>query len=288
MSDTNEIVEPLGVGAVRAIRTFRIGDDGGLYPVNTATMWTPGWNLASCARGRAHTPPDPDCRCGFYVYFHPEYTLDQPPARQVLAVVEVRGVMEVGTRGARVPEARIVGLWLGPKVSDALAGSVSDRYRDVRIFRDRDELLTHFPLTPVEGTRGPRLSTPTRTLLRRALWTYAVVATLIGLVPSDVLTGSPAGATLLLSTLSIAFLLLVGGLVIRTPMIACVGSCILAWLCTDNLHSAVGLAYRALVPAMVLWAVMVWRRAARPGLPVRDDRALSAARRWWFRRVDGR
>lgn len=70
-----EIVEPLGVGVVRAIRTFRIGHDGGLYPVNTATTWTLGWNVATCARGRAHTPPDPDCRCGFYVYFHPEYNL---------------------------------------------------------------------------------------------------------------------------------------------------------------------------------------------------------------------
>lgn len=55
---------------------------------------------------------------------------------------EVRGVMEVGTRRARVPEARIVGLWLGPRMSDELAASVADRYRDVRIFRSRDELLT--------------------------------------------------------------------------------------------------------------------------------------------------
>src|SRR5664279_5248315 len=171
-----EVVEPLGVGAVRAVRTFRIGHDGGLYPVNTATVWAPGWNVAACARGRAHTPPDPDCRCGFYVYFHPEYTLDQPPARQVLAVVEVRGVMEIGTRGARVPQARIVGLWLGPKVSDDLAAAVAARYRDVRLFRDRDELLRRVPLTPVEGTRGPRLSAPWLTLARRALWAYAVAA----------------------------------------------------------------------------------------------------------------
>ncbi len=288
MSGTDEIVEPLGVGAVRTIRTFRIGRDGGLYPVNTATMWTPGWNVATCARGRAHTPPDPDCRCGFYVYFHPEYTLDQPPARQVLAVVEVRGVMEVGTRGARVPEARIVGLWLGSRVSDELAASVAARYPEVRVYRSCEDLLTRFPLTPVEGTRGPRLSAPTRTLLRRALWTYAVVATLIGLVPSNYLTRSPAGATVLLSALALAFGLLVGGLLVRTPMIACVGSSAAAWLCTNDLHSVAGLAYRALVPAMVLWAVVVWRRAARPGAVVRDDRALSALRRWWFRQVDGR
>lgn len=286
MSITNA-VEPLGVGAVRAVRTFRIGHDGGLYPVNTSTVWAPGWNVATCARGRAHTPPDPDCRCGFYVYFHPEYTLDQPPARQVLAVVEVRGVMEIGTRGARVPEARIIGLWLGPKVSADLAATVAARYRDVQVFRDRGELLRHLPLTPVEGTRGPRLSAPTLTLLRRALWAYAVVAGGVGLVPANVLTHSRAGSAVLLTTLAIAFLLFLGGLMIRTPMVACVGSSAAAWLITDDLYSPFGIAYRALVPAMVIWAVVVWRRAARPGAVVRDERAMAAVRRWWFRLVDG-
>lgn len=53
------------------VRTFRVGADGGLYPVNSSTAWTEGWNTATCARGRDHAPPDPDCRCGFYVYAHP-------------------------------------------------------------------------------------------------------------------------------------------------------------------------------------------------------------------------
>lgn len=273
------------MGAVRAVRTFRIGHDGGLYPVNTAAVWMPGWNVAACARGRAHTPPDPDCRCGLYVYFHPEYTLDQPPARQVLAVVEVRGVMETGTRGARVPEARIVGLWLGSKVSEELAAAVATRYRDVRLFRDRDELLRQLPLTPVEGTRGPRLSAPTLTRLRRALWAYAAVATGVGLVPVDSLTRTRPGGAVLLTTL--ALLLFVGGLVIRTPMVACVGSSAAAWLITADLHNPLGVAYRALIPALVIWAVIVWRRAARPGAVVRDEHALAALRRWWFRLVDG-
>ena len=236
-----DVVEPLGVGAVRAVRNFRIGHDGGLYPVNTSTAWTPGWNVATCARGRAHTPPDPDCRCGFYVYFHPEYTLDQPPARQVLAVVEVRGVMEIGTRGARVPEARVVGLWLGPKVSDELAAAIAVRYGDVELFRDREEMLRQLPLTPVEGTRGPRLSAPKRALLRRVLWAYAGVAGGVGLVPTHVLARSLVGGVVLLTTLAIAFVLFVGGLLIRTPLVACVGSSATAWLITGNLDSPIGL-----------------------------------------------
>jgi hypothetical protein len=280
-------IEPLGVGAVRAVRTFRIGHDGGLYPVNTATAWTPGWNVATCARGRAHTPPDPDCRCGFYVYFHPEYTLDQPPARQVLAVVEVRGVMEIGTRGGRVPEARVVGLWLGPRVSDELAARVAASYRDVDLFREREEMLRRLPLTPVDGARGPRLSAARRGLLRRALWAYAVVAGGLGLIPAEVLTHSRAGIAALLAALAIAFVLFVGGLLIRTPMVACVGSSATAWLITDDLYSPFGIVYRALVPVMVGWVVFVWRRAARPGAVVRDERAAAAVRRWWFRLVDG-
>lgn len=288
MTTGDPAAEPLGVGAIRAVRTFRVGHDGGLYPVNTASAWTPGWNIAACARGRAHTPPDPDCRCGFYVYFHPAYTSDQPPARQVLGVVEVRGVMEVGTRGARVPEARIVGLWLGVKVSDALAVRVAARYRDVRIFRNQQDLLEQFPATPVEGTRAPRTSAATRTTLRRALWAYAAGAAVVGLLPVRAITESTAGTTLWLATLATAFALLVGGLLVRTPMTACVGSIAAAWLSTNNLHSPAGIAYRALVPALVLWVVLVWRRAARAGEVIRDDRTLTAARRWWFRRVDGR
>ncbi|MGH3261583.1 MAG: hypothetical protein ACRDNS_06275 [Trebonia sp.] len=47
------------------------------------------------------------------------------------------------------------------------------------------------------------------------------------------------------------------------------------------------IAYRTLVPAMVIWAPIVWRRAARPGAVVHEERAMAAVRRWWFRLVDG-
>jgi hypothetical protein len=38
---------------------------------------------------------------------------------------------------------------------------------------------------------------------------------------------------------------------------------------------------------MVVWVVIAWRRAARPGAVVRDERTMAAIRRWWFRLVDG-
>jgi hypothetical protein len=74
-------VEIAGVGDIHMVRTFRVGADGGLYPVNSATAWIDGWNTATCGRGRSHTPPAADCRCGFYVYSHPAYVLAQAPAR---------------------------------------------------------------------------------------------------------------------------------------------------------------------------------------------------------------
>lgn len=290
---STERAEPIGVGAIRTVRTFRVGHDGGLYPVNTATAWTPAWNTATCARGRAHTPPDPDCRCGFYVYFHPAYTFDQPPARQVLAVVEVRGVMEAATRGARVAEARIVGVWLGAKVSEPVAEQVAAHYPHMQVFRDAAVMLEALPLTPVAAARAPRLGSGPRALLRSGLWGYAAAAAVLGLLPVHAVTRSAAGGALWLTMLATAFALLAAGLLlVRSPMIACVGSSAAAWLSTANLmHTPVGIAYRALLPAAVLWLAVVWRRAARPGRVIREDRgdgALSALRHWWFRRVDGR
>jgi hypothetical protein len=86
-----------------------------------------GWNTATCARDRSHAPPDPGCRCGFYVYAHPSYALAQAPARQVMAVVAVHGALEAGTRGARAEKARIEAVWLGDRVSDDLAGAVQQQ-----------------------------------------------------------------------------------------------------------------------------------------------------------------
>jgi hypothetical protein len=76
----------VGIGDVRMVRTFRVGPDGHLFPVNSARAWTDGWNHAACGRGLSHTPPDPDCRCGFYVYSDPAYVpLDRESGEARLA-----------------------------------------------------------------------------------------------------------------------------------------------------------------------------------------------------------
>lgn len=47
----SEPAQVVGVGAMRLVRTVRIGQDGGLYPVNSAAVWADGWNEAVCGRG---------------------------------------------------------------------------------------------------------------------------------------------------------------------------------------------------------------------------------------------
>lgn len=62
--------------------------------------------------------------------------------------------MEAGICGVRTDMARVLGLWLGPKVGEDQA----DRYPTVRLFRDRDELLALLPPTELAGFRPPRVT----------------------------------------------------------------------------------------------------------------------------------
>jgi hypothetical protein len=195
-------IEIAGVGDIRMVRTFRVGADGGLYPVNSSTAWTEGWNTATCARGRDHTPPDPGCRCGFYVYAHPSYALAQAPARQVMAVVSVHGALEAGTRGARAEKARIEAVWLGDRVPDDLAGAVQQRYRSVLVCRDRAAMLADLPLGTLPGFREPRISERGRSLIRVALMVFLAVVAVVGVVPTTIAVANAPRAALWLAALA--------------------------------------------------------------------------------------
>jgi hypothetical protein len=141
------------------VRTFRVAGDGALYAVHGPQRWVEGWNIATCRRGREHAAPAQGCACGFYAYAHPAFTRRQPTARQVLAVVAAQGPMEVGTRGARVGQARVEAIWFGRRVSDALAERMRRQYPTVLIYRDQAAMLGYLPLTPLETFRPPRLGT---------------------------------------------------------------------------------------------------------------------------------
>ncbi len=263
------------------VRTFRVGADGRLFPVNTATAWTTGWNNATCGRGRSHTPPDPDCRCGFYVYADPAYALAQAPARHVMAVVAVHGAMEAGTRGARVNEAKVEAVWLGPRISDDLAAAVQAQYPAVLVYRDRAAMFADLPLTRLPGFKSPRLGEAARRSLRVYLLVFLAVTAVVGALPMHTTTAAPARVALWVAVLAGSAALTLGGVIIRSSMVTFVGITAVAWMVTAESLNNVGAAvYRCLVLLVAAWVGLMWWRAATPGRVIRDARMDSAVRRW--------
>ncbi len=74
------------------------------------------WSTASCGRRRNHIPPDPDCRCGVYVYARPPTRASTRPA----GAGRGRCARTDGDRhtGRRAEQARIDAVWLGGPVHD--------------------------------------------------------------------------------------------------------------------------------------------------------------------------
>jgi hypothetical protein len=276
-----EAAEVVGVGDARLVRTFRVGADGRLFPVNTATAWTTGWNHATCGRGRAHIPPDPDCRCGFYVYSDPAYTLAQPPARQVMAIVAVHGAMEAGTRGARVNEAKIEAIWLGPRVSSDLEAAIRAQYPAVLIYRNRATMFADLPLTQLPGFKAPRLGERARRWLRTYLLVFLAIAAVVGGLPMQTQTADTTRVALWVAVLAGAAAITIGGAIVRSSMVTFVGITAVAWMVTaESLSTTGGIIYRGLVLLVGAWVGLIWWRAATPGRPIHDARVDSAVRRW--------
>jgi hypothetical protein len=272
-------VDPLGVGDIRLVRTFRVGPDGELFPVNSATAWRDGWNNANCLRGFTHTPPDPDCRCGFYLYSAPAYVLAQAPARQVLAACAVNGALEAGTRGARVQRARVEALWLGRRVNPALADTVQRRYPSVQIYRDRGSFDGNYPLTKVDGFAAPRVGERARGWWRAITWCFLAAVAVLGCFPIHVVLASRVGAGIWLAAIAGGFALGLTATAQRSPVTALQGIAAVAWLVTVGPNSIAQLLARALFVIPLVCVVIVWRRAGTPGRAVRPPRFES-----WMRR----
>src|SRR5882762_5927320 len=101
------------VGEIRALRTFRIGRDGGLYPLFSDVRWAAHANTARCrspGMGRDetdHLVVEPGCTCGFYAYADEQTAAEYPHSRHVLAVVACWGRIIAGTRGLRSQYTRV-------------------------------------------------------------------------------------------------------------------------------------------------------------------------------------
>jgi hypothetical protein len=193
-------VDPYGgfepqVGQIRALRTFRIGPDGALYPLFSNERWHDGSNTARCLHKDRppHRSPAPDCTCGFYAY-GAEQSVDHPRSRHVLAVVACWGRIIAGTRGLRAEHCRIEALWLSAAVPPDLAARVLRNHPSVAVHRDRSRMLADHPPTELDCYERPgrgRGRPP-----GRLWWSAAIAAAVLSVLPADWLGGARSAALL--------------------------------------------------------------------------------------------
>ena len=274
---TSELAEPAGVGHVRLVRTFRVAADGRLCAVHNPTCWVDGWNVATCRKGRGHTAPAGGCACGFYAYAHPAYTRRQPTAGQVMAVVAAQGTMEAGTRGARVGQARVEAVWLGPRVSERLAALVRGQYPTVLVYRDREAMFADLPLTELAGFRGPRMSERWRWAGYAGLGTLLTAAGVVGGLGGSAAAeeGGPVWIGLVLTALAVAVVAVFS----KAQMITLAAMTAVAWMITETSASASASFYRAAVVLVDAWVLGSWRWTARVGIDPGETTTGLLARR---------
>ena len=182
------------VGEIRALRTFRIGRDGRLYPLFSDDRWSAGVNTARCRnQGTGSDEPqhlvvEPGCTCGFYAYGDEQAAAEYLHSRHVLAVVACWGRVVAGTRGLRSQYARVEAIWMSPTVPADLAAKVADQYPSTARYTDKAEMLTEHPPTRIDcyETVSPRDRARNRMGTRAAL----AAALILGLLPWHWLTGN--------------------------------------------------------------------------------------------------
>jgi hypothetical protein len=176
------------VGEIRAVRTFRVGPGGVLYPLFSNRAWTDGTNTAQCrvirpddAESASHAAPEPDCTCGFYAYASAFGAAEYPNAKHVLAVVACWGRVVAGTRGLRAEYARVEAIWLSNAVPAYLAEEMRSSYPSVAVYADKTTMLAEHPPTELDcyDEPAPRERTP-KTV---ALWLAIAGALVMGVLP---------------------------------------------------------------------------------------------------------
>jgi hypothetical protein len=183
------------VGQIRALRTFRIGPDGLLYPLFSDDPWHDGVNTARCLQDRPpHPSPDPDCTCGFYAFGREQWVGEHPRSRHVLAVVSCWGRVVAGTRGLRAEHCRIEALWLSAAVPVELVERVRRNHPTVAVYRDRSRMLAAHPPTELDCYEPPAAGTGRSA--GRLWWSAAVAAAALGVLPAPWLGGSSSAALL--------------------------------------------------------------------------------------------
>lgn len=180
------------VGEIRALRTFRVGPEGVLYPLFVDVPWSDGINSAACRAARAqggdsgqrgHDVPWADCTCGFYAFATASGAAEYPHAKHVLATVACWGRVVAGTRGVRAQHARIEAIWMSSRVPPDLVALVIARYPSVAHYDDQRQMLADHPPTQLDCYQTP---TPQDTTLGRASVGFVVLtAFVLGMLPAQ-------------------------------------------------------------------------------------------------------
>jgi hypothetical protein len=180
------------VGEIRALRTFRVGPAGVLYPLFDTRPWVDGANEARCriTDEPEHAVPEPDCTCGFYAYADQRAAGEYPFARYVLAVVACWGRVVAGTKGIRAQYGRIEALWFSPVVPAALVQAATERYPSVAVYSDAATMLREHPLTHLDVYEPEQLTPPWR---RRIGQLAALAAVVAGVLPTSFFGEVPDG-----------------------------------------------------------------------------------------------
>ncbi len=198
------------VGEIRALRTFRVGRGGVLYPLFSGTPWQDGENVARCRMvqltGGAlppHPSPAADCTCGFYAYGSEQAAGEYPHAQHVLAVVACWGGVIAGTRGVRAERCRIEAVWLSGTVPAELVADVERQYPSTALYRNKAAMLAEHPPSLLDCYELPQ---PGHALLRRCLQVLTGCVVVASALPSSWWSGS-GDARLVWAAAFVGFLL---------------------------------------------------------------------------------
>ena len=198
------------VGEIRALRTFRIGAGGVLFPLFSDTPWADGQNTAQCLMAPADNPadpstghraPEPDCACGLYAYANAA-AAEHPQARHVLAVVACWGRIIAGTRGIRAEHARLEAIWMSEAVPCDLAAMVATSYPSATTYGDVENMLSAHSPTVLDCYEPEMSRQHTKQFAVRLTAALGVV---ISLLPTHWLGGYNSARAIWAGELSVVF-----------------------------------------------------------------------------------
>ena len=199
------------VGEIRALRTFRIGPGGVLFPLFSDTPWADGTNTARCLMAPADDPAESGTGIARPNRTAPAASTPMPSAagaantrnaRHVLAVVACWGRIIAGTRGIRAEHGRIEAIWMSETVPCDLAAMVAASYPSATTYGDVENMLSAHSPTVLDCYEPEMSRQHTKQFAVRLTAALGVV---ISLLPTHWLGGYNSARAIWAGELSVVF-----------------------------------------------------------------------------------